>query len=98
VPDLTCHQVLWDDSHCFASRPQHGVREHTHQTHISAAINQPCIPAHEFRTHRLSGSAVFRVAPLTGTAEDADSFHADILKLAFVNARLNARHFKNGVL
>jgi hypothetical protein len=52
-----------------------------HQTHIAAAVHQSNISSHQFRSHFLSGSAVFRTATLTGAAENADSFHAGILNL-----------------
>src|ERR1035438_7541353 len=79
VPDLPRHNVLWNDSHRLAARPQHGVRDDTHQTHIAPAVPQPNISSHQFPTHLLSGSAVFGAAALTGAAENTDSSHADIL-------------------
>src|SRR5208337_5539245 len=82
VPDLSCHELLWDDANHFAARPQNGVREHTHQAHVTAAVHQTDFPAHEFRTQFLGGSAVLRTAAGTGAAENADSFHAPILNLA----------------
>src|ERR1035437_7343904 len=90
VPDLALHKVFGDDSHCLAARPQHRVREHTHQTHVAAAVYQADVAPCQFHCKLLGGSAVLGAAPLTGAAENADSFHAAILKLAFVNARLNA--------
>src|ERR1019366_2050700 len=89
VPDLAPHKVFGDDSHRLAARPQHRVREHTHQTHIAAAVHQANVASHQFRSHILGGSAVLRAAAGTGTAENADSSHLVILSLdpsAFIAA------------
>src|ERR1019366_6470088 len=86
----SCHEVLWDDANHFAALPQHRVRKHTHETDIAAAVHQSGAATCQFRAHFLGSSAVLRAAAGTGAAENADSSHAAILKLAFVNARLNA--------
>jgi hypothetical protein len=83
VPDLPRHQVLRDDSLHLAARPQHGVRDHTHEAHVAAAVDQPDIAAHKFRTQLLGCCSVFGVAARTGAAEHADSFHPVILSLDF---------------
>src|ERR1039458_9477991 len=90
VPDLALHKVFGDDSHRLAARPQHRGREHTHQAHIAAAVDQSNVKSRQFRSKLLGGSAVLGAAAGTGAAENAGSSDADILKLAFVNARLNA--------
>src|ERR1039458_3845075 len=74
VPDLTHHQVFRDDSLRLASRLQYGVRQHTHQTHIAAAVHQTDIPTREFRAQFLGGSAVLGTASLTGTKETKTLF------------------------
>src|ERR1035441_1510959 len=82
VTDLKRHKVLRDDSHGLAARPQHRVREHTHQTHIAAAVHQSNVSSHQCRAHLLGGGAVLGAAAGTGAAENADSFHAAILNFA----------------
>src|ERR1700735_2739599 len=79
VPDLPRHKVFRDDSLRLATSLPHGVRDNPHQTHVAAAVHQSNFPSHQFRSHLLGGSAVFRTATRTGAAENADSFHAVIL-------------------
>src|ERR1700735_3314859 len=81
VPDLPRHKVFRDDSLRLATSLPHGVRDNPHQTHVAAAVHQSNFPSHQFRSHLLGGSAVFRTATRTGAAENADSFHAVILNL-----------------
>jgi hypothetical protein len=98
VPDLAPDKVVRDDSHRLAARLQHCVREHTHQTHIAAAIHQPNVASHQFRAHLLSGSAVLWAAAGTGAAENADSSHAAILRLAAANEGNTSEHIRHGYL
>src|ERR1700687_6512195 len=86
VPDLTRHEVLRDAPPRLAARPQHGVREHPHQAHIAATVDQPDVAPCQFRCKLLGGSAVLGAAPRTGAAEKADSDHAALLSLAAANA------------
>jgi hypothetical protein len=90
VTDLPPHDVLGYDPLRLAARPQHGVREHPHQTNVAAAVDQPDVSAHEFRTQLLGGGAVLGAATGTGAAEDADSFHAAILSAASATRRESA--------
>src|SRR6202040_3584756 len=87
VADLPRHEVLRDDTHRLAARPQYGVRDHTHQAHIAAAVHQSNVPSYQFRTHLLGGSAVLRTATLTGAAENANSFHTIILNFGLAKGR-----------
>jgi hypothetical protein len=80
VPDLSCHRVLRDDPLCLAARPQHRIREHAHQTHIAAAIDQPDVAPCQFSAQFLGSGAVIGAAPCAGTA---DSFHGAILRCRF---------------
>src|ERR1017187_1818318 len=98
VPDLSLHKVFGDDSHRLAARPQHCVREHTHQTHIATAIYQSNVASHQFRSHILGGSAVLRAVPGTRPAENADSFHPAILSLDFTTegAQIGNGYLANG--
>jgi hypothetical protein len=60
VPDLPRHELLGDDSLRLAARPQHGVREQPHQTHIPAAVHQLDVAPCQFRSKLLGGGAVLR--------------------------------------
>jgi hypothetical protein len=68
--------VFRHDSLHLAARPQQGIGNHTHQTHIAAAVHHPDLSTHQFRSHFLSGSTVFGTATRTGAAENTDSPHA----------------------
>jgi CHASE3 domain sensor protein len=81
VTDLPCHKMFGDDSYRLAACFQSGVRDYPHETHIPASVHQANASSHQFRSHLLSGNAVFRTATFTGAAENADSFHAGILNL-----------------
>ena len=85
VADLSRQEVLRDHSYRLTAHPQHGVRDHAHQTHIATAVHQTNVPSYQFRGHLLGSNAVFRTATLTGAAENADSSHAVILNLASAN-------------
>ena len=67
------------DSLCLASRPQHGIREHSHQTYAGTAVYQSDVPLHKFGTQLFGGNAILRSAARTGAAEHADFLHAVIL-------------------
>src|SRR5208282_4172420 len=82
VTDLAPHKVFRDDANRLAARPQHRVREPTHQSHIAAAVHQSNVAPCQFCSKLLGGSAVLGAAAGTGAAENADSFHAGILNLA----------------
>ena len=89
VADLSCQEVLRDDSHRLAIGLQHRVREHAHQTDIAATINQPYLPAHELCTQFLGGGSVLGAIARTGAAENADSSHAAILSVASTTEALD---------
>ena len=37
-PDLPRHEAFWDNADRLAASLEHGIREHSHQTHAGAAV------------------------------------------------------------
>lgn len=90
VSDLADHQVLGDHTDGLAACFQDGVGNRTHQTDVSATIDQADISLSQLRTQPLGTRAILGTAPRTGATKNADPFHGVILSRAGVEMGLSS--------